>query len=49
MISEYAIDPGCVKLVEELMRVLAGMGGEHGRVIAELNEAASRRSRSLQA
>jgi hypothetical protein len=35
MISEYAIDPACVKKVDDLFRVLAGIGGEHGRLVAD--------------
>jgi hypothetical protein len=35
MISEYAVDPACAKRVDELLRVLAGIGGEHGRLVAE--------------
>ena len=35
MMSEYAVDPACVKQVDELLRVLAGVGGEHGRLVAD--------------
>jgi hypothetical protein len=35
MMHEYAIDPACVKDEEGLFRVLAGIGGEHGRLVAE--------------
>lgn len=35
MIHEYAIDPGCVREPDYLLRVLAGMGCEHGRLLAE--------------
>lgn len=35
MIAEYAIDPACVKQPADLLRLLAGMGCEHGRVVVD--------------